>query len=55
MPPPLGLLVAPVPLVVVDGLLAVLPLAVPVDDGAPLLGLTVVLLLAAVPAAGCDD
>ena len=43
------------PLVVVEGFEAVLPLVVPVDDGLPLLGLTVVLLLAAVPAAGCDD
>jgi hypothetical protein len=55
VPPPLGLLVEPVPPVVADGLVAVLLLVVPVLDGAPLLGLTVVLLLAAVPAAGCDD
>jgi hypothetical protein len=58
VPPALGLVVDPVPdglLVDVVGLLALLLLAVPLLDGVPLLGFTVVLLLDAVPAAGCDD
>jgi hypothetical protein len=43
------------PVVEVDGLLAALLLVVPLVEGLPLLGLTVVLLLDAVPASGFID